>query len=214
MPRDFDPEARRAELAEAVGRVLLRDGIGAVSVRTVAAEAGVAVGSLRYVFPTRTDLVVSAARHMLAQTRARLAALRPGSTARGFAEELVRALLPLTERTRADLEINIALVAEARAVSELRPVRDEVQAGVREAADGVVRLLRSDPPVAGPPTAAEHAAAVRLHALVDGLALGLLHHDDAGPRWQARADEAWAVLVAELDRISAEAGAVSGGGAA
>lgn len=214
MTRAFDPEARRAELAEAVGRVLLRDGIGAVSVRTVAAEAGVAVGSLRYVFPSRTDLVVGAARHMVAQSRARLTAPRPGTTARGYAEQLAQGLLPLMEQTRADLEINVALIAEARAVPELRPVRDEVQAGVREAVDGIVRLLRCDPPVAGPMTAAEHHAALRLHALLDGLALGLLHHDDVGPGWQARADEAWGVVLGELDRIAAEAGTVSGGGAA
>ena len=39
MPRTIDHDARRAELAEAVWRVILHRGIGAVSVRTVAAEA-------------------------------------------------------------------------------------------------------------------------------------------------------------------------------
>ncbi|MHC5791974.1 hypothetical protein ACYT6H_10300, partial [Streptococcus pyogenes] len=77
MPRSFDAQTRRAELAEAVERVIMREGIGAVSLRTVAAEAGVALGSLRYVHPTRADLLVGAARHMLEQSTARLLALRP-----------------------------------------------------------------------------------------------------------------------------------------
>ncbi|MEX3565801.1 TetR/AcrR family transcriptional regulator [Micrococcus endophyticus] len=206
MATGFDADRRRAELAEAVGRVLVRDGIGAVSLRSVAAEAGVALGSLRYVFPTRTDLVVGAAEHMLAQSRSRLAAVRRGRSARSYAEEVARSLLPLTERTRADLEINVALIAESRAVPGLRAVRDEVKAGVREGAEGIVRLLRSDPPAAGPLTGHEHRAAVRLHALLDGFAIDLLHYEETGPAWDARAAEAWVVLAEELDRIAAGPG--------
>lgn len=201
MPRTFDAQTRRAELAEAVERVIMREGIGAVSLRTVAAEAGVALGSLRYVHPTRADLLVGAARHMLEQSTARLLALRPALDARDYAETLAKAMLPLTEQTRAELEVNIALIAESRAVPELRAVRDDFQAGVRRTAEAIVRLLRSDPPQAGPFTHTEHASAARLHALLDGLALALFHHDDADAGWDVRVAEAWSVVQAELDRI-------------
>ena len=40
MPKIVDHEARRAELAEAVWRLASRDGLEAVTLRGVAAEAG------------------------------------------------------------------------------------------------------------------------------------------------------------------------------
>lgn len=57
MPRRIDLDERREHLAQAVWTIIRERGIGAVSVRVVAAEAGVAVGSLRHVFPTRTELL-------------------------------------------------------------------------------------------------------------------------------------------------------------
>jgi AcrR family transcriptional regulator len=53
MPKLIDHEVRRLELVEAAWRVILRDGAGRVSVRAVAAEAGVSAGSLRHLFPTQ-----------------------------------------------------------------------------------------------------------------------------------------------------------------
>ncbi|MDR0415820.1 MAG: TetR family transcriptional regulator, partial [Propionibacteriaceae bacterium] len=46
MPRRIDAEARAAEIAAAALRVLGRDGLAGLSVRGVAAEAGIAVASL------------------------------------------------------------------------------------------------------------------------------------------------------------------------
>ncbi|NKS98836.1 TetR family transcriptional regulator [Rhodococcus hoagii] len=50
-------EERKARLAEAVWRIIAERGISAVSVRTVAAEAGMAVGSLRNLFSTQAELL-------------------------------------------------------------------------------------------------------------------------------------------------------------
>ena len=57
MSRSIDLTARKAQLAEAVWQVILDRGISAVSVRTVAEQAGLVVGSLRHVFPTRAELL-------------------------------------------------------------------------------------------------------------------------------------------------------------
>ena len=50
MPIVVDPEERRRDLAEAVWRVVRRDGLERASVREVAREAGVSMGSLRHYF--------------------------------------------------------------------------------------------------------------------------------------------------------------------
>ncbi|MGB3635817.1 MAG: TetR family transcriptional regulator, partial [Rubrobacteraceae bacterium] len=60
MPKIVDHEERRRELAEAVWRVILRDGVEGVSVRNVAAEAGWSTGALRHYVGTKEDLLASA----------------------------------------------------------------------------------------------------------------------------------------------------------
>ena len=60
-------EARRDALLDAVLRVLEREGPGAVTHRSVAAEAGVPVASATYYFDTIDDLYVSALRRATAE---------------------------------------------------------------------------------------------------------------------------------------------------
>lgn len=52
MPKVVDPQARRDALSRALWKVVQRDGIGAVSVRSVAAEANCSPSALRHYFPT------------------------------------------------------------------------------------------------------------------------------------------------------------------
>lgn len=56
-PRDSPPSATRERILDATLRVVASDGIGGVSNRRVATEAGVALGSLTYHFPNQTRLL-------------------------------------------------------------------------------------------------------------------------------------------------------------
>lgn len=60
MPKIVDHEQRRRELAEALWRVIAESGPGAVSIRSVATEAGLSPGALRHYFQTREELLVFA----------------------------------------------------------------------------------------------------------------------------------------------------------
>jgi AcrR family transcriptional regulator len=68
VPKIVDHEARRAELAEALWRVLARDGLEGVTMRSVAAEAGRTRGIIEHYFESKEDLLMSACR--LARERA------------------------------------------------------------------------------------------------------------------------------------------------
>jgi DNA-binding transcriptional regulator YbjK len=65
----------RARILHATLRVIAAGGIGAVSNRRVAAEAGVALGSLTYHFPSQTDLLRESLLLYAADEAARLEAL-------------------------------------------------------------------------------------------------------------------------------------------
>lgn len=57
MPRVVDVDARRAELAAATRRVVLRRGMEGVTLREVAQEAGWSIGILQHYFKSKDDLL-------------------------------------------------------------------------------------------------------------------------------------------------------------
>ena len=62
MPKIVDHQVRRAELCEALWRVLAREGIEGVTVRSVAAEAGWTRGIIEHYFESKEQLLLHACR--------------------------------------------------------------------------------------------------------------------------------------------------------
>ncbi|MGW2958847.1 TetR/AcrR family transcriptional regulator [Streptomyces sp. NPDC001220] len=172
MPKVVDPEQRRREVMEAVFRVVARRGIQAATLQNVAAEAGLAVGSVRHYFDSHAELLAAAAREMVhrveARVLARLEERRPERDPRRFVEEIAGEFLPL-DAARADetavwLEFSVA----ARTHHTLGSVAAELHDGLRDISHRLLRRLGVDDPVA-----TEHLA-----ALLDGLALNAALHPD------------------------------------
>src|SRR5256885_2732805 len=57
MPRRTDHDARRRRIAEALLRLAGRDGLDAVSLRHVAAEAAVSMGQVQHYFATKGEML-------------------------------------------------------------------------------------------------------------------------------------------------------------
>lgn len=179
MPRTMDRDTRKAQLAEAVWQVILDQGISAVSVRTVAERAGVAVGSLRHVFPTRSALLQFSAELMVQRATDRILSTEPQDDPREFAVALIKHTLPLTPDSRAEFEVNLALLAERTAVPELREVRTHAHQQLTVLSARIVQILTGNTEI---PTTDPRAQ--RLHALIDGLSFHLFHQPpDADPSW-------------------------------
>jgi DNA-binding transcriptional regulator YbjK len=87
----------RARILHATLRVIAGGGIGAVSNRRVAAEAGVALGSLTYHFPSQTDLLRESlllyAEEEVARLEALAAELRRGTADGGPSAEQAAAVV-------------------------------------------------------------------------------------------------------------------------
>lgn len=58
----------REQIVRAAAEALLENGYAATSVRDIATRAGVAVGNLQYYFPTKSELLVEAWRHLTARS--------------------------------------------------------------------------------------------------------------------------------------------------
>lgn len=171
MTPRLDRDARKTQLAQAVWQVILDHGISAVSVRNVAEQAGVVVGSLRHVFPTRAELIQFSAELMLQRATERVQAVPFQDDRQAYALDVIEQLLPLTEDSRAEFEVNLALMAEAPSLPELLAIRDETHEQLQGVSVRLVELLtdRSRDEID------MTATAQRLHALIDGLAFHLAH---------------------------------------
>ncbi|MDL4774629.1 TetR/AcrR family transcriptional regulator [Actinomadura xylanilytica] len=190
MPKVVDPEERRQEIAEAVFRVARRDGLELASLRNVAEEAGLAIGSVRHYFAGQAD-IMNFAMNLFAlragkRLLARAAGLRvPGPDAPPAAhvatlEAMFAEVLPIDAERREEAEVWLAFTTSARTRSELAPLALEMHDDLRRVIGRVltgaagVGVLR--------PGLDPDEEAGRTHALIDGMTLhAILQPDRLGP---------------------------------
>lgn len=184
MPKKVDVDERRRTIAEAVYRVIETTGSEAVSLRDVAAEAGVSMGMVQHYFHTKDEMLLFALDHMGARVSARLtaklAALR-APTPRDVTRAMLAEMLPSTKESRQEAAVSIAFFN--RAVTT-----PAYAAALREGYDRILGIVRKQLP----PGREDQAAT--LFWLTQGL---------LGPVLIGRytAAEALALLDAELDRV-------------
>jgi len=170
MPRLIDHDERNRVIAAASMRVLVQKGLGALSVRNVAAEAGIAAASLRRAFPTQDHLrkfCFDAIRDAVSQ---RIAALDGEGLPLVLA--LLRELLPLDDVRRDELVAQLQLGGLALVDASLGASVIELNREVRGVcAAAIAELARVG--ARGATIDVEYEVD-RLHALLDGLAIHLL----------------------------------------
>lgn len=186
MPKVVDHGARRAEIADAVWRVIRREGVPGASVRTVAAEAGWSTGAIRHYFASQGELLAFASDLLTDRVAARVVCQGTAVPMDGTATEQIPALvkflgetLPIDAEHRAECEAWVALVQASRTDSRLRKQISAGVAEVRGVCDSTVRVIADG--------ALDEAAVERetdlLHAAVDGLALhGVLEPTGTTPQ--------------------------------
>jgi AcrR family transcriptional regulator len=176
MPKIVDHDVRREELAAALWTLIRRDGIERVSVRSVAAEAGVSAGSLRHYFPSQAELIGFAMELVEARTRDRIGRLDLSGTARVRVTALAEVVLPLDVERGEDLQVWFALTARARHDPALHEVSGRAYDALLDLARSVVGELEAS--AASSRTIDTELEAVTLHALLDGLAVHLDLHPE------------------------------------
>ena len=167
MPKVVDPIERRRELAQAVWRVVLRDGLDRASVREVAREAGLSMGSLRHYFDSQSELLRFAMRMVIDRIEERVAALHVPDEPREAVRTVLAELLPLDSGRRVENEVWLAFTARALVDPKLRVLRDEAYDRLRGACERWISLLLAP----DTPRLEVDLETERLFALLDGLAV-------------------------------------------
>ncbi|GAA4153940.1 TetR/AcrR family transcriptional regulator [Leifsonia shinshuensis] len=193
MPRLIDHDERNDAIAQAAIRVLTRDGLAALSVRNLAAEAGIATASLRRAFPTQDALRQFCFDEIRDAVAARIGALSGEGAPLVLA--LLLELLPLDATRRSEFVAQLQLGSLALTDPALRPSAIRLSEDVRRACTAAVAELAR----CGLLSEANDAGleAERLHALLDGLALHLLW--EPGPDPAGRASR---ILTRHIDSLA------------
>jgi len=192
VPRLIDHDGRRDEIAEAVWRIVARDGVSAVSIRDVATEAGLAVGSVRHVFGSKAELLEYSMALVHERVAQRVQAHFVRKDPRKLAEAVLSEMLPLDDRRRVEMAVNMAVVAESPSHPSLRRVALDAQHAIAGACSAVLEILQSHNLIRADIDLAYETD--RLHALIDGLAL----HALTANRKELRPKKVLGVLQAHL----------------
>ena len=111
MPPSRKGAKRKTEIIDAALRIIGRDGILDVSMRAVAAEASVPLGTVTYYFSNKEELIEAAfLRHTQRETArivaaiTRLGALAPADLARGLADFVIQGLTEHREQLVAEYQ--------------------------------------------------------------------------------------------------------------
>lgn len=170
MPKIVDHDARREEIAQALWRVVRRDGMRAASVRTVAAEAGWSAGAVRYYFPDQEGLLSFAMDLVSKRVQARVSQLEPTGTPVEIVLRYLEEVIPLDPERLAEFDVWLSFTAQAQAESGVGGLR-ELLGPANDGLRGLCGSLLTHLSTAGRlrPGLDLELETERLHALLDGI---------------------------------------------
>ncbi len=196
MPRQVDHDARRRQIAQAVWRLATRGGLEDVSLRQVAAEAGVSARLLQYYFGTRDQLLLGALEILNAdaeqRARERLMHLDGTGDMRAIVRGVLQEILPLDDERRSRHLVHVAFFVRFLADEGLA---EAVRDGPRALEDLVTDLIQQGQELGrARPDIDARAEAAFLLAGAEGLQASMLLA-------QRTPDEAVALLDHQIERI-------------
>lgn len=177
MPKIVDPTQRRHHIAEAVNRVVMRDGLEYASLRNIAADAGLSIGSVRHYFDNHTEVMAFAMQEISERITARLlqridAILDPQCSDRLAAiEALLAEFLPIDEQRRLEVTVWLEFTIAARTRPALQEQARTIHLGMRNVNRQLLTNMRKSGWLLE--TCDIEVETERLAALLDGLSIGV-----------------------------------------
>ncbi len=171
----------REHLIDHVVEVIAESGMSGLSVRAVAARAGVAIGTVQHWFPTKSAMLLAAMDRIGEIAEAAATAVRAPDDPVAELHGVISLLVPPSPHSRVS-RVWLAFAAHTVADEQVRGRYEQLWAGVHRA---VARLLAAARPDAS--VGAIDEAAAEMVALTDGLAVAVIAEPHRMPPERAAA---------------------------
>ncbi|RYM06665.1 TetR family transcriptional regulator [Sporolactobacillus sp. THM7-7] len=175
MPKIVNHEERKRKVAEACWRVIQKKGIEQATVREIAKEAKMSVGSMRHYFSSQKDLFIFSMQLVMDHVHERIKKLPLSGPPIKDAMQVLSQVLPIDAERRLEMEVWFLFTSKALNDPDLKKKSDEMDDELYQACRLIIEHLT---------VAADWKQETeRLYALVDGLAVhaimrpGRLHPD-------------------------------------
>jgi AcrR family transcriptional regulator len=172
VPKEVDHPARRRELADAACRVIARNGLAGTTLAHVAEEAGWSIGSIRYYFPNKDELVTAALWRVGERVDDRIRRRTAGGMTLNDLRIAAIELLPLDAGRLEEARVHMAFLAQAAVAPELAGAAESAAQRLQEPLAARIGYAAQAGELPAGLDAAE--AAARLRVLLDGLSVQLV----------------------------------------
>lgn len=169
MPKIVDHDERRAEISAALWRVIDREGMSGVSVRSVAKEAGYPKATMTYYFANQSELLMYAMEESIRVSSERIGSILADSpTWEDYVEAIIEAI-PSTPKRRKQTSIWLEVISQAQGDETLRRFLLDTNREVLATIIEVLQQMQREGLVASDISIDTEARV--LHAIIDGLSL-------------------------------------------
>lgn len=169
MPKIVDHEKQRHIVAEAALRVIERSGLEQATVRNIAEEAGLSVGSMRHYFSTQVELFAFCMNLFVHRIQERIEAWDFEGPILLDLKRLLLQFLPVDKERIMEMEVWFSFNAKALIYPELKRLSEDMQDGLYKASKFVIDTLVEQKLIR--PGLDPDLETEKLYALVDGLAV-------------------------------------------
>src|SRR6516225_7395879 len=132
MPKEVDHQARQRELADAACRVIGRHGLAGATLAQVAEESGWSIGSIRYYFPSKDELLAAALWRVGERIDERIRRRTADGMSLADLRTTALELLPLDTSRREEARVLLAFLAQAAVVPDLAAAADDAAQRLQE----------------------------------------------------------------------------------
>ncbi|MEH6375618.1 TetR/AcrR family transcriptional regulator [Streptomyces sp. KLMMK] len=176
MPRQVDYDSRRRQIVAAAFALVSEQGLEGMTMRDVAARAGVSVGAVQRCFPSKEEMMVSVVEDMnervSARIRDRIADSPDPDSAATMLQHTLAGIMPHDEPTLAESRAWLAFAAHAAVTPTLAAVQRKQYEGLAELITLLLRTAQASGDVRS--DADTDGEADALIALADGLGMQIL----------------------------------------
>ena len=141
MPKFVNHDKKRKLIAEAAWKIIENEGIEKVSIRRVAAEAGMSPGALRHYFSTKDEMLLFIIEYFIEEGKKRSDHKEWSKNPLQAVEEVLLELVPIDEEKKIETSVWWIFALRSLTSETLQKKKDELTNGTYELANAMIEIL-------------------------------------------------------------------------